>query len=164
MSQIALSGAALDSVNNRLHVDSIELIGPAVQVTRLPDQSLEAFGFRVHLPLPPSSSSSSFAIPRAEVGQISWKGAKLSLVDRTTEKPTELAIDDCGVSIKDLLIDLNAKAGTEKTGEVHAWLHSPQLAAGGLKVDGTLTPGPQSLAADVTVQGEQLQTTALCPT
>ena len=82
---------------------------------------------------------------------------------RQSTQPTEIVIDDAGVEIKDLLVDFAAKAGTEKTGTIHAWLHSPQLFAGGLNVAGTLTPGPQSLAADVQVAGDHIQTAPLAP-
>src|SRR5205814_5919617 len=51
----------------------------------------------------------------------------------------------------------------EKAGTIHAWLSSPQLVSGGFNIEGTLTPGPQSLAADLNIRAEHLKLTPLAP-
>ncbi len=170
MEQVNITGVGIDPTG-LLHVDSVDLSGPSVELTRDADGSIAGLGlrFRPSLIAPSASSTTSskssaqLSLPRVEIGSLTWKNAKLAINDRATPGATGVAIENAEVDVKNLLLDLTDQAKATKTGSLHVQFTSPQLAPGGMTIDGTLTPGPSSLAADLKVRGQKLQTQALTP-
>src|SRR5207247_1112245 len=98
-----------------------------------------------------------------EIGRFTWKNLKLAFIDRATPGAGQIDIDDAGIEIRNLQLDRTSKAGDEKSATIRAWLTAPALVPGGLTIDGTLTPGPQILAAELKIRAEKIHTAALAP-
>jgi hypothetical protein len=176
MDSAKFSGAALDTNTGRIKLQNVELSGPAVDVTRDASGRLTIAKFRwdpAILSKGPAASSTApttstsvprldlAALPKLEVGALSWKGLRLRLRDEQTEPASVIAVEDAGVELKDFVFDLTSSA-PGKAGSVRAWLASPQLARQA-SIEGTLQSGQHSFAADVKLRGEGIQTAILAP-
>jgi hypothetical protein len=98
-----------------------------------------------------------------EVGRLVWKDVRLQLEDHGTNPPSVIALTDAGVELTDVRIDLDAgPAADRRPGKFRAWLAAPGVAEA-LTVEGTLTPGPDTLDVDATVTGRGLSTATVVP-
>jgi hypothetical protein len=172
MQDVNIHGAGIDPATGRLKVETIELTGPAVDVAADASDRLIAAGFRwspTNAALSknaaaPSTAPSQFAmpeLPRVEIGRFAWQGARLHLRDEHLNPPATIAIDDAGIEVKDLVIDL-ASREPSKPGSIRAWLAAPELARQ-LTLDGTVTYAPNSFSTTLALRGQGLQASALAP-
>jgi hypothetical protein len=173
----------ISSDDDGVKIESIEVRGPQIELVRAADGSIRSCGFLVHPPgaTPPAARSDEpsapapatapapapIAIPRVELARFTWKDAQLRIRDEMVEPATTIDLQDAGVEIRDLYLDLTerpqaAQTQPARTGSIKAWLTSPQLAER-LSLEGSLHPGRQSLAAELRVRGEKLTPAPLAP-
>lgn len=129
---------ALDLVKRSAAIGAIRIEGPEVDVVRQKDGTLNlqnAFPRQAPKPTAPSSSERPFAL---NIANVSLRGGQVRFVDRTTEKPVQLSLNDLALSLTglsnapdsraDLKLNgrVNKTAPLEVTGKVN--LLSPNLA------------------------------------
>jgi len=168
VSKVAINGAAYDPKENRLSLDTITISGPRLTGSHLLDGSFTVLGLRTQKPVlamplvdengapihvPPSSPWGLADYPKLKIGKLTWKNAGALFTDRAAN--TTLQVDDAGVELANLSLDLSQQTLLTEPGTLHAWLTSPG-AAGMLDMTGTITPHPDGAAISVIVNGQQL--------
>ncbi|HEX8913984.1 MAG TPA: DUF748 domain-containing protein, partial [Humisphaera sp.] len=159
LDDVMLKGVSLDPTAGLLRLETVEVTGPALEFKREADGRLSGFGFRTKPAVPPPprdpdppSPPASFQLGRVEVGRLAWKGVKVRFQDDAAAPPQGVELGDAGVELTDLKFDLQSKDGAGKPGTLKAWLVAPGV-ADYLGVEGTLTPTPASLTADLAASG-----------
>ena len=95
------------------------------------------------------------SLPRLDIAKFRWSGIQLQLEDAAGPQLTSLTIDDAGIELDDLHIDLHPNAPVGNPGKIRMWMKAPGL-AGNIGLEGTLVQHPGGLSADVQVKGEKL--------
>ncbi|MCE9592879.1 MAG: DUF748 domain-containing protein [Planctomycetes bacterium] len=172
METVRIKGARLDGRTGRIHVDAVDVSGPSFLVQRNTDGSISTSGIRLSVPAASADAPARAvaaapvattrpatgpapSLPRIELGRFTWGGLRMKLIDQQVQPPAAIEITDAGIEVKDLILDLASKDDAARPGSVRIWLKSPQVAKS-LTVDGTLTPQPGALAADLKVRGNGL--------
>ena len=179
LDDVQVRAAKLDPAGG-IHIGAIEVHGPVVEVRRLADGSVSAAGVRWRLAPAaglsggPGATTAAPAVATAETGttaaprvvprvaldRFAWKDLKVKLIDEQTQPESVIEIADAGIEISDLLLDLQATESSARPGKLRMWLASPQ-ALRQFSIEGTLTPQPSSLDADVRVRGSGINAQAL---
>jgi hypothetical protein len=183
---VNVKNAAVDTVNRRVRVETIEIEGPSLEVRKRADGAIEAAGVRLAAvksspptagPVPAAAAAApgagagalppaelttqpAVSLPLVEIGRFAWKNVKLKLSDESAQPPSSFEIGDAGIELSDLLLDLQNRAAAPpgKPGTLKVWLSAPQL-ADELNGEGSLTPAAGSLAVDLRVRGRGVDLT-----
>lgn len=168
-----ISGLSFRPKDGSIAIQSIDLAGPTLAVAREADGAIAALGFRFLQPAaatppvvatqqpvttpataPTATPAAPLSLPRIEIAQFNWSGLKLTLQDRAAVPAETFVIQDAGVELRDLLIDL-AATNQQKPGTFRAHLKSPGL-ADELSAQGSFTPSPGRFTAEAAVNGTGL--------
>ena len=162
---LALRGAGLDSQSGRFKIESLELTGPDLQISRDADGRVTVANFRwtpTPVPAPPAEESTesstllgSFALPRIEIGRFLWHDPNISFHDEYSQPKADLTLTNAGIDIKNFRFDLDAD-GPAEDGTISAWL-------GPLAVTGKTHSARDLFHADLSVRGRGMQLTDLAP-
>ncbi|MGF1634798.1 MAG: DUF748 domain-containing protein [Phycisphaerae bacterium] len=184
LAQLSLDGIELAADASRVRLGEVTIRGPGIDVRRDVNGLLHAAGFRLDvakLPAPaprgeqpmaslsaqPVASPSadggvvSTAVPRIEIGRLTWGEIRLRLQDEAFDPPLTIETTEAGVELADILLDLDAEADAP-VGSVRAWLSSPGLASR-VEVAGTVTPSANNPKLDLTLSGRNVVPTLFAP-
>jgi len=170
---VKIGDLEIDVAANDVRVASVELSGPSLTAERAKDGSLSGLGFRNRSaavlvpgagPVPAGTASvafpsgdvtaGSFNLPRLQIDHLLWKDVRLKVRDAMANPPASLALNDAGIEITGLVVDLQSPQASPP-GKIRAWLSAPDV-AGKLLMEGTILPRPHELSVDVKVSGDQL--------
>lgn len=102
-------------------------------------------------------------LPKLRIGQLAWEAGILRFEDGVTEGVEPLILSGARFELHDLVLDTAGDAVVgSKPGRISGRLKVDGLIES-LTLDGTLTPGPRSLAVALTVSGERLRLARLAP-
>ena len=183
MASVRVLGLERDPESGAIEMAEVEATGPTLVVRRLDADTLELPAFRLRRvaavagatiaaapasgpaasrPTPPATTPSPAALPVVRVNRLTWGGANVRLEDRSTQGAEPIDLSDARLEVSGFVLDLRPDAPPSPPGKITGRFRSAGLAEG-VRLDGTLTPGAGSLAADLTLAGEGLNLQRLAP-
>jgi hypothetical protein len=174
MSDVQLRGAGFDSASGMIRADSIDIAGPSMsarrdasgQISLLGLRTTPAFVQKLQTTAPPSTAPTTrpqaIVLPRLQIGRFTWKDFRLQIQDEMVSPPATITIADAGVELKNLLIDSTAAPEKAAPGSLRMWLSAPGLIQTAA-VQGTLTPQPAGLSADLQFATSGITAAAIKP-
>ena len=150
--------------DDRLRVESIDIAGPALSARRTAAGLIEAVGFRARATpsateavdaIAPAPSTQPMALPKIEIGRLTWKGVRLTYEDLSVTPTTSIQLEDAGVELSELRLDDDPKNPSNKPAKIRAWVKAPGL-AGELRLDGTVLPGNALSVVELDLAGDGL--------
>ena len=179
MPLIRIAGLRRDPATGAIDVAEIAATGPSLTVKRIGPNTIELPGFRYRKPKPTAASeaapiaaagagaagaaaSSLTALPVVRVGKITWGGANVRLEDRSEAALEPIDLSDARLEVEGFVLDQRPDAPPAPPGKVSGRFSSPGL-VGAIQLDGTLTPGRGSMAADLALRASGLKLTRLAP-
>ncbi|HEY2588639.1 MAG TPA: DUF748 domain-containing protein, partial [Tepidisphaeraceae bacterium] len=177
LDRVGITGLAVGTSLSSVRVADMEIIGPQLAARRGAGDVLSALGFELDpsrishpagkrgsaAPAPAAPASSvRVALPRVDVGHLAWKGVRVRLTDEEVQPASTIDLSDAGIDVSDVHFDPNGRPADARPGKVKAWLHAPGL-ADDLLLEGTLTPAPQGIRADLAVSGRGLRAATISP-
>jgi Domain of Unknown Function (DUF748) len=169
MPLIDFQNTTFDSNAARVHIGTLSLVGPTMELHRSARGIIEGFGFEYDPRAPgglliPHDDSTTTAtlpivIPAIAVQKFSWHGAALRLDDASTKQPINLSIQDVVVDGENLAF--NFPAEDTQPGHFRASLKLPGVVED-VSVNGNIAAGPQFVQVDLQsssegITGEQLK-------
>jgi Domain of Unknown Function (DUF748) len=167
---VGISGAKLNPAVNLIHVDSIDVSGPDVNLQRDAGGDLHVLGFKtttrpasnvVAVSSPPPAAEASTP-PNLEIDHFSWKGVHVSLTDNAVQPVAMLAVSDAGLSMENFAIYPSGDAPSTRHGKIHAWIAVPGVAPN-LILDGSVTSTSRHTSVEFDVHGDRIRGEALSP-
>ncbi|MDP9175054.1 MAG: DUF748 domain-containing protein [Planctomycetota bacterium] len=179
---VDLASFQYDPPNRRIVAKSIEISGPRLDSRRDASGAFGALGFHTKpktvspkslfvRAAAPSSSAPSGAtprstdwaalLPRIEIGRFAWKDIHVQFDDQKMSPPSSLALDDAGIEVTDLRIDLTAKTHASP-GKIHAWVNAPR-SADAISVEGTIDPRADGPSIDLIIDGQKISAEKIAP-
>jgi hypothetical protein len=180
MDSVRVMGLKRDPASGAIEVAQIAATGPTLTVRRLDEQTIEVPGVRYRRASSPRAAVTAAApgsagaspsqgadsgrppLPVVRIGKLTWGGANVRLEDRSTAGTEPIDLSDAQLELSGFVLDLRPDAPPAQPGKITGRFKSPGLAEA-VTLDGTLTPGAGSMAADVTVGGTGLDLRRLAP-
>ncbi|MGA2501527.1 MAG: DUF748 domain-containing protein, partial [Tepidisphaeraceae bacterium] len=161
----AISGLRIYPTRNLVRVESIDVTGPNLAVRHDASGAIGVLGMNVPIPLRlPSGQIAREAIkpaalPRFEIGRLTWKNLRLAAEDQAVSPPTVVNVSDAGMELTDICVDPDPEA-VGVPGKVNVHATAPGLARS-FTIQGTVTPRSNALALDLNIAGEGLSPTVV---
>ncbi len=165
LEDVRLDGLSLDPAAGRLRVDAVQIAGPRLAFRRDAGGGLEAFGFRTKAPTAsrhPQSQPPAIRLAAIDIGKFVWKDVRVRFDDETVSPAASVNLTDAGVELTDFKLDLLAGSAPAAPGTIRGWLAAPGLAER-LSVEGTVTPGADSVALNLQVAGQGVTAAGVAP-
>ncbi|MCC6240544.1 MAG: DUF748 domain-containing protein [Phycisphaerales bacterium] len=176
---IDLQGLVLDA--DQIGIDSIQIHGPSLGLTRQADGTLSALGLTfgstaVHAAPTPASPSALPAadpsavaapmqaqsfLPRLHIGALDWKELDVHLSDQMIEPHHQLRLNDFGVELRDVTLDPNLASPSAHPGTLRLWASTEGLNR--FEINGTLASQADALVAQLDLLADGISGQAWAP-
>ena len=187
LDRFELVGADLDLSAGRIGLERLEVSGPRIAVRREASGALDLLGFRtvpktpgVPQRAPAAAAAAPDAPPAAEaapqvppspgtspalkiaIGRILCKDVRAAFADEAVEPPASLVLEDGGIDLADLRVDLDPAAAPNAPSRFKVWLASPGL-LGTVTAGGTIVASPKTPSLDLEIAGKGITLAAAAP-
>lgn len=149
-------GLALVNKDEKLVVGGVSLaLKPAQAPKAEPEKDAEPDSLELPEPTNKTTKAESAVKPRVELKSLVLKKWNFQFRDLRKQEPLELALKDFGVSLSEIVLDLDPKSPTQKA-PLQLVLRVPDVLQK-FTIQGSLTPSLNKPALDLKLHGEGLQ-------
>ncbi len=186
---VRLAGIVI--VPGRIDIDEIQVAGPRLAARREASGALALLGLRTapraaggadaapgradmapgepgRAPPPAAGEGEGSApSPRLTIGRILWKGIRMNAIDQAVAPAAHLSIEDAGLEITGLSVDLGAgpppgTGAAPPAAKLRAWLTAPGIVRE-LSASGTVLASPRAPAAAIDLDLKSITVESIAP-